>query len=130
MKTFVIINGMNCQIIERETMVKAIETAQNVSDHSKEIIVREIFNGSVVDGAELLKERDELKEKCHGYHGALSETLAEKRRIESLNAELLEALKEARALLDEHEPQWYLRGHFNRFSAAIAKAEGREHGKK
>lgn len=33
---------MNVQIIERINKQKAIETAINLSDHSKEIIVREI----------------------------------------------------------------------------------------
>ena len=42
MKTFVWINGTNCQIIERTTMKKAKETVFNLGDHSKENILREI----------------------------------------------------------------------------------------
>ncbi len=39
--------------------------------------------------------------------------------------ELLESLKEVFELLEEELPQWYLRGHYNRMTAAIAKAEGK-----
>ena len=41
-KTYIIINGMSAMIIERANMDKAKETAINLSDHSKEVIVREI----------------------------------------------------------------------------------------
>jgi len=44
MKKFIIINGTNLRIIERKTLSKAIESAENISDHSKEIIVREVEN--------------------------------------------------------------------------------------
>jgi hypothetical protein len=37
--------------------------------------------------------------------------------------DLLKALKELFDLLEEHEPSWYLKGHFNRTRAALAKAE-------
>jgi hypothetical protein len=36
--------------------------------------------------------------------------------------ELFESLSELLALLDEHEPEWYLRGHYNRAIKAINKA--------
>ena len=36
------------------------------------------------------------------------------------------ALKEVFELLEEHEPNWYLRGHYNRMTKALAKAEGGE----
>ena len=39
---FIIINGTTALIIERASMEKAIETCQNICDHSKEIIVREV----------------------------------------------------------------------------------------
>ena len=42
MKTFVIINGKELAIVQRETKADAIILAENVCDHSKEIIVREI----------------------------------------------------------------------------------------
>jgi alanine racemase len=42
MKKFIIINGTKVRIIERISMDKAIESAENTCDHSKEIIVREI----------------------------------------------------------------------------------------
>ena len=42
MKTFIIINGSIVQLIERPSIELACQTAQNVCDHSKEIIVREI----------------------------------------------------------------------------------------
>ena len=42
MKTFVWINGTDCQIIERSTLEKAKETVYNLGDHSKENILREI----------------------------------------------------------------------------------------
>ena len=41
-KTYIIINGMSAMIIERVNMDKAKQTAINLSDHSREIIVREI----------------------------------------------------------------------------------------
>ena len=44
MKTFVWINGSNCQIIERSTLESAKETVFNCGDHSKENILREITN--------------------------------------------------------------------------------------
>lgn len=42
MKKFIIINGTTTKIIERENLESAIMTAENLSDHSKEIIVREV----------------------------------------------------------------------------------------
>ena len=42
MKKFIIINGTTTQIIERENLESAIATAQNICDHSKEIIVRKV----------------------------------------------------------------------------------------
>ena len=42
MKRFIIINGTDVYIIERETMDQAIQTAENNINHFKEIIVREI----------------------------------------------------------------------------------------
>ncbi len=42
MKTFITINGQKAWIHEKKSMQKAIESAQNVCDHSKEIIVRQI----------------------------------------------------------------------------------------
>lgn len=40
--------------------------------------------------------------------------------------ELYESLKEVFALLNEHEPVWYLQGHYKRMKAALEKAEGGE----
>ena len=37
--------------------------------------------------------------------------------------ELVAALKDVFALLEEHEPIWYLRRHYSRISKALAKAE-------
>ena len=37
-----------------------------------------------------------------------------------------EVEKEVFELLEEHEPNWYLRGHYNRMTKALAKAEGGE----
>jgi len=42
MKQFLIINGKEARLIERATMEDAKKTAENICDHSKEIIVREI----------------------------------------------------------------------------------------
>ena len=42
MKKFIIINGLNATIVERESLDDARNTAINICDHSKEIIVREI----------------------------------------------------------------------------------------
>ena len=42
MKKFIIINGLNATIVERETLEDARNTAINICDYSKEIIVREI----------------------------------------------------------------------------------------
>ena len=44
MKKYIIINGKQVYIIERRTKEKAIEYAENVMNHSHEIIVREIEN--------------------------------------------------------------------------------------
>lgn len=42
MKKFIIINGLNATIIQRETLEDARNTAINICNHSKEIIVREV----------------------------------------------------------------------------------------
>lgn len=44
MKKFLIINGLNATIVERQSLEDAKNTAINICDHSKEIIVREINN--------------------------------------------------------------------------------------
>lgn len=38
--------------------------------------------------------------------------------------DMYKALNELLELLEEHEPNWYLQGHYNRASAALAKARG------
>jgi len=43
-KKFIIINGKEVQIIERINLDAAKQTAINICDHSKEIIVRQIEN--------------------------------------------------------------------------------------
>lgn len=58
---------------------------------------------------------------------AVGETEEESRKYAKLIAaapELLEALKLAYDLLEEHqgEAKWYLRGHYNKINAAIKKA--------
>jgi hypothetical protein len=40
--------------------------------------------------------------------------------------ELLEALKEVFVLLEEHQPVWYLRKHYNLITKVIAKAHERK----
>jgi hypothetical protein len=42
MKKFIIINGLNATVVERETLEDARNTAINICDHSKEIVIREI----------------------------------------------------------------------------------------
>ena len=42
MKTFILINGTTAHIIQRASKQRAIDTAINISDHSQEIIVREV----------------------------------------------------------------------------------------
>lgn len=42
MKKFIWVNGTDCKIIERKNMNEALKTVQNLSNHSKEIILREI----------------------------------------------------------------------------------------
>ena len=42
MKTFITINGTTLIITKRATLEEAIKSAENISDHSKEIIVREV----------------------------------------------------------------------------------------
>lgn len=42
MKKFITINGTNVYINERKNINEAIISAQNICDHSKEIIVREV----------------------------------------------------------------------------------------
>ena len=41
-KFFIIINGLETVIIQRESLKDAVTFAQNFSDHSKEVLVREI----------------------------------------------------------------------------------------
>jgi hypothetical protein len=43
-KTFVVINGKELYIIKKPDIKLAIQWAENVCDHSKEIIVREVTN--------------------------------------------------------------------------------------
>jgi len=43
-KKFIIINGKDVQIIERVNLDAAKQTAINLCNHSKEIIVREVEN--------------------------------------------------------------------------------------
>ncbi|MBO0323494.1 hypothetical protein J0X14_14390 [Muricauda sp. CAU 1633] len=38
--------------------------------------------------------------------------------------DLLEALKDVYDLLEEHQPNWYLRKHFNKMESALTKALG------
>ena len=42
MKKFIIINGRDAVIVERENLEDARNSAINMCDHSKEIIVREL----------------------------------------------------------------------------------------
>ena len=42
MKKFIIINGKSARIIQRESLDMAKQTAENICDHSKEVIVREV----------------------------------------------------------------------------------------
>jgi len=42
MAQFIIINGKEARLIERANLEDAKRTAENISDHSKEIIVRQI----------------------------------------------------------------------------------------
>ena len=42
MKTFIWINGLEARIIERETEREAKIVAENFSDHSEEVILREV----------------------------------------------------------------------------------------
>lgn len=42
MKKFITINGNKAWITEKVSISKAIDSAQNICDHSKEIIVREV----------------------------------------------------------------------------------------
>jgi hypothetical protein len=41
MKTFIILNGKHLRLIERTSLADAKESAYNICDHSKEVIVRE-----------------------------------------------------------------------------------------
>jgi hypothetical protein len=43
-KTFAVINGKELYIVKKPDIKLAIQWAQNVCDHSKEIIVREVTN--------------------------------------------------------------------------------------
>lgn len=52
-----------------------------------------------------------------GHHSANA-------RLIAAAPDLLAVCKELFNLLEEHEPIWYLKGHYNRASDAIAKAEG------
>ena len=49
MKKFIIINGLDAVITERETLEDAKHHAINICDHSKEIIVKEVecINGEL-----------------------------------------------------------------------------------
>jgi len=42
MNTYIIINGKDVHIIEKENMQDAITYAQNYMNHSEEVIVREV----------------------------------------------------------------------------------------
>ena len=42
MKTFILINGKEARTIKSQTLATATIIAENIFDHSKEIIVREI----------------------------------------------------------------------------------------
>jgi hypothetical protein len=53
----------------------------------------------------------------------LGKTTDANARLIAAAPDLLKALKELFDLLEEHEPSWYLKGHFNRTRAALAKAE-------
>lgn len=79
----------------------------------------------IATAPETAKERDELKEKCR----ELGIQLRDQQLVahdSAIHKELLEITKELFTLLETHEPNWYLRGHYNRASKAIAKAEGRD----
>lgn len=54
MKHFIIINGKDVFIREKELLLDAITWAENYCDHSKEIIVREINPIADVNGINLL----------------------------------------------------------------------------
>lgn len=42
MRKFIVINGTKAWICERKTLADAVQSAQNICDHSKEVIVREV----------------------------------------------------------------------------------------
>ena len=53
MKTFIWINGKEVKLIKAESLEAAVTKAENLSDHSKEVIVREYDNLTNVTGGSL-----------------------------------------------------------------------------
>jgi hypothetical protein len=66
MKTFILINGKEVRIIKSQTIETATIIAENLLDHSKEIIVREIeANAKLIASAPELLEALQLLLKSH-----------------------------------------------------------------
>jgi hypothetical protein len=77
MKKFITINGKKATIAQRPSLSKAIESAENICDHSKEIIVREIQ--SITDHTKEIEESPVLKmiAKFINSHGTIVCTVAD-----------------------------------------------------
>lgn len=74
-------------------------------------------NYSQITANSILPETDEEYEKE-------KEEIEANMQLYASAPKLLEALQEALELLEEHQPNWYLRKHYNKFESAISSTLG------
>lgn len=65
---------------------------------------------------------------CPGGYGMTTEEVEANANLVNAAPDLLNALIEITNLLEEHEPDWYLRKHYNLITSALNKAFGNTSG--
>jgi regulator of PEP synthase PpsR (kinase-PPPase family) len=88
MKTFILINGKEARTIKSQTLATATIVAENIFDHSKEIIVREIEAPILESAHELLEALQHLlkshRQLTFEKHHSLNDNWLEEKAHEAI----------------------------------------------